>query len=370
MNAVTTAFEPKIQEYSKTAAALAQLRERYQGVVYDVTTTAGMKTAKEARAEVRTIRVALENLRKELKAPALERSRLIDDEAKRITAALLEIEEPIDTQIKAEEERKKAEKAAKEAEERARVATILERIASIRNRPAEFIGKTSAEMRERADFLERFVITDEEFAEFTEDAEKARWESVNRLKYMAEEQMEREKEAERLAAERAELERLRAEQERLETERKRLDAERERLDAERRAEEERQAQQARRAEEERLRAEREAHEAKLRAEREAEEARLKAERAAEEARLKAEREAHEEKMRVEREKARQEAEERAAKEAAERAAKREQERAEQEAARVERRRLELAGLERAVSTQELDLPTALLMAYELGRAAG
>ena len=74
----------QIVEYSSTAAALAELRSRY-AAPFDVATAKGMALAKEARAEVRGYRTALETLRKEIKAPALERCRLIDDEAKRIT---------------------------------------------------------------------------------------------------------------------------------------------------------------------------------------------------------------------------------------------------------------------------------------------
>jgi colicin import membrane protein len=84
--------EYKIQEYNQTAAALSELRARYSRK-YDVSTTAGMTEAKAARAAVRGYRVALEKTRIEIKAPALERTRLIDAEAKRITAELLAIEE-------------------------------------------------------------------------------------------------------------------------------------------------------------------------------------------------------------------------------------------------------------------------------------
>lgn len=74
-----------IAEYTQTAAGLAELRQKHQGVVYDVTVPKEMKAAKEARAELRTLRTDLEKKRVEIKAPALERCRLIDEEAKRPT---------------------------------------------------------------------------------------------------------------------------------------------------------------------------------------------------------------------------------------------------------------------------------------------
>jgi len=114
-----------IQEYSQTDAALAVLGGKYAGVTYAVETTAGMRDAVAARAEVRGYRVALEKRRVEIKAPALERCRLIDTEARRITAALTALEDPIDAQIKAEEARKEAvRQAAKRAEEE-RIAAKL-----------------------------------------------------------------------------------------------------------------------------------------------------------------------------------------------------------------------------------------------------
>lgn len=121
-----------IVEYSQTEAGLNELRARLLNVCYDVTTVKGMDVAKKDRAEVRGLRTGLETMRKAIKAPALAHCKLIDDEAKRITAALLELEEPIDEAIKAEEDRKAIEKAAKEAAERARVMAINQRIADIR----------------------------------------------------------------------------------------------------------------------------------------------------------------------------------------------------------------------------------------------
>jgi len=115
-------------EYSRTDAALHDLTGRYAGIVFDVTTKAGFEQARKARAELRTYRVDLEKVRVEIKAPALERCRLIDAEAKRITAALLALEDPIDAQIKAEEARREEERTRAAREEAARIAE-QERIA-------------------------------------------------------------------------------------------------------------------------------------------------------------------------------------------------------------------------------------------------
>lgn len=163
-----------IAEYSATEHALATLRERYAGQLYDVTKPAEMKAAREARAELRTLRTDLEKKRVALKAPALERSRLIDAEAKRITQALAELEEPIDVQIRAEEDRKAREKAEREQVERERVKAINDKIVQIRAMPLQATGKTAAEIAALYGTLDAIEIAPEQFQELADEARDAR----------------------------------------------------------------------------------------------------------------------------------------------------------------------------------------------------
>ena len=88
-----------VAEYNPIAAGLAIVRQRYANVAWDLKTTKGNAEARAARKELVTLRVSLEAKRVELKAPVLERAKLIDSEAKRITAELLKIEMPIDEQL-------------------------------------------------------------------------------------------------------------------------------------------------------------------------------------------------------------------------------------------------------------------------------
>ena len=305
----------EIDEYSQTAAALSDLRHRFLGVAFNVSTTKGMDEAKKARQEVKGYRTALENKRKEIKAPALERCRLIDDEAKTITAALLEIEEPIDQQIKAEEARKEAEKAAKAEAERQRVAAIRTQIDTIKNHAAFAVGKSADAILKILSGVEGFEIG-EDFQEFKPEAEQAKAETLDKIKALHEAQVQHESEQARIAAQRAELTRLRAEAEAREREAAAARAEQERKDREARAEQERKDREAREAVEReqaaKLAAERAAHEAELRKQREAQEAELKAQREAQakaDAQARAEREAEEKRLAAERaEIARQQAE--------------------------------------------------------------
>lgn len=233
-----TAYQ--ITEYNETAAAIAMLRNKYN-TVFDVSTPKGLNAAREARAEVRSYRVSLEKLRVEIKAPALERTRLIDAEAKRITAELLAIEEPIDAVIKAEETRKAEERAAKERAEQARIAEIQNRITAMRgavtaafNKPPSFTAELMVKVR-------AVPVTAVEFSEFLAVAETAKTETLETLAGLLAEQQAHEAEQARIAAEREELARLRAQDEERQAEQRRIEAE-ERVKVEAAAAEVRKAQ--------------------------------------------------------------------------------------------------------------------------------
>ncbi len=217
-----------IVEYSEIDGAIAGLQKKYANRVYDVTTAAGMSDAKIARREVKTARTSLEKIRKEIKAPALARCKDIDTEAKRISAALLDIERPIDDIIKAEEESKAKIKAAKEKAEAERVARHQERILEIQQYPVQAIGKSAAEIRIIIEDLDAEDLSNmEDFQDFAEPAKrKARDLLVQTLGN----QEHAEAEAERLAKD-AEAERLRLEKVNRDLEKERR-ANQEKIDAE------------------------------------------------------------------------------------------------------------------------------------------
>lgn len=250
-----------IAEYSPTAARLADLRARLANVAYDVKTVKGMDIAKKDRAEVRDLRVALEKKRVELKAPALERCRLIDTEAKRITSELLALEEPIDEQIKAEERRKEEEKQARINAEFGRVNAIQEAIADIHMQAMAVVGKPSGVISAKLDEMRSTTLEPMVFQEMLPQAQQAQSSAVAKLEQALKAQLFSEAEAAKVAAEREELAQLRAAQ------------------AEQKRREEAAAAAARKAEDARLAAERKAQEAELAAQR-AEQKRLDAEAAA------------------------------------------------------------------------------------------
>lgn len=265
-------MKTQIAEYSPTAAALADLNTRYSGVVFDVGTTKGMTDAKKARAEIKGYRTALEAKRKEIKAPALERCRQIDEEAKHITAELLKLETPIDDTIKAEEDRKEAEKKAKEEAERQRVEGLRARVAALALAPRTAIFNSQQLFGE----IERIegVKIDSSFGEFIGEATATQNDTLHHLRTMRAAKLEAEAEAERLRMEREEVARLQAEQRKREVE-----------EAERIAKAEREAQERIEEANRKARAEREEADRKAALERE------KADREARQAREAAQREA-------------------------------------------------------------------------------
>jgi hypothetical protein len=136
----------EIAEYSATESGLATLREQYAGRVFDVATTKGMDEAKAARRELVSLRTTLEAKRQELKAPILERGRTLDAEAKRITAAIAEMEDPIDQQIKRREQELEAARKAKQEAEEARIRAEQEQLDLIVRAPLLLIGKPASKI--------------------------------------------------------------------------------------------------------------------------------------------------------------------------------------------------------------------------------
>lgn len=310
-----------IAEYKVTAAALAELRTRLADVAYDLSTGKGLDIAKKDRAEVRGLRLALEAKRVELKAPALERSRLIDAEAKALTVELVALEKPIDEQIKAEERRKEVERVAREQVERAAAAVVQTKIDEMRNMVVSASGLSSAEIAAMVNTLAKTEITIEQFGDRVGEAAQVKGQALKVMAGMVTIARGAESEAARLIEERAELDRQRTEQEaRDKSERERIAAEQkteaDRLAAERKAFEKEQAEARAEAKkrEDADRARRDEEDRKAREIRVAEDKRQADSRAEMEAAQRAMREAEEEKAAAARKIEQDKADEDAAKE--------------------------------------------------------
>ncbi len=187
-------METGIAEYSQTEAALQTLRQQYKNTIFKVETLQGLQLAKVARREIRTYRTSLEAMRKEIKAPALDRCRLIDSEAKRIQEALLSLEAPIDEQIKTEERRKEEERRAKEEADRERIAKIELRISRFSEFTGRAAGATLMEQEQLHSQLSDLAqtITEDTFAEFLDRAHAVHASSLSVIQRMVEKNRERE----------------------------------------------------------------------------------------------------------------------------------------------------------------------------------
>lgn len=208
----------QVAEYSKTEAALGDLRKRFKGMTWDVSTTAGDKDARAARKELVSLRTGLDAKRKEIKAPLLLQCDLIEKEAKRITGEIVALESPIDELIKTEEKRRAEEKAERDRIESERVAEIQERISAIRSVAVQMVNQPSAAIQEALDELSAMRIDELLFGEFDLKAQGDRADAVKALTKMLEATLAQEAEASRLNAEREAFERQQAEQRRIDAE--------------------------------------------------------------------------------------------------------------------------------------------------------
>lgn len=288
----------RVLKFSETRNKLAAMAAKSVDLV-EITNAAGYQQVHTARMDLKSTRVEITKRGKEARDDANAFAKAVIAKEKELVAIIEPEESRLQSLQDAWDAAREAERQANAAAERARIEEIQTRIIAIRSAPASYVAHCAADLAEDIAHLEAMVIG-EDFAEFQQQAEAAKAESLAKLRDMhaaavqreaeeAERQRQAKAEAERLAAERAELERIRAEQEAAAM------VERERIAAER-AEQEKAAA----VERARLATEREAQEAEMRAEREklAQE-RAEADRIAAERRADEERKAAEERAKIE-----------------------------------------------------------------------
>lgn len=192
-----------VAKFDLVAAGIADLKAKFAGVVFEVSTARGLKEAREARAAIRDPRYEVERVRKECKKPVIALGKDIDARAERITAELLLIENPIDTQIKAEETRQEEEKKRKAEAERVRVTIIYQRIENIRHFLITYATQPAAEIDAGIKSLVAIPI-DDTFGEFKEQAEGVHMHVIAKLRELHTQRLAHEAEQERLKLEREE----------------------------------------------------------------------------------------------------------------------------------------------------------------------
>lgn len=208
-----------LAQFKEAEGALVDLAARYRDVAYDVSTPKGMKEAIAARADLRDNgRLFLTRAETRIKGEVNELKRVMSDEVDRLVAIVKPVEEAVDKQIKAEEQRKAAEKAERERIEAERVAKHRANIDKLKGYVDRAKGQPVEAIEKAIDVLAAFPIGPE-YEEFEAEAQAARAGTVESLRAMVVAERERiakEAEAARVAAElaaaRAELEALRRQQ--------------------------------------------------------------------------------------------------------------------------------------------------------------
>jgi len=219
----------EVEVYNPIAAGIALMIKKHGHVLQvppDVSTPAGMESAKKSRKEMVTFRTSIEAARVKEKAASLAYGKLVDSEAKRITALAAPYELAYDAAITKEEKRLEAIRQEELEKERARIDGHRNRIQAIRDlREQGNMCRDSARIKQLMESMKEMLA--ESFEEFQQEAETVYGEVTQFLVELYDVKVAAETQAAELAKQQ---EKLRLEQQQ-ETERRlREDAERERLD--------------------------------------------------------------------------------------------------------------------------------------------
>ena len=186
-------IQNKVINYSITDAAIAEMKEQYSGM--EITCTKEYSAVKNAIAVVRTKRIEVEKMRKEFKSGALEYGRKVDTEATRVTALLLEVEEPLKETKQAIDTEKARKLEEARLAEQTRVDGIQGKITEMRNTVGDLNDLRKSDIEGRFSWLASVIICDK-YAEFISQAETVRERAMDTLANRLNELMEREEEQE------------------------------------------------------------------------------------------------------------------------------------------------------------------------------
>ena len=201
-----TLKETALASFVPIEAHMRTLAARYKDVAYDVTTGKGMADAKAARLVLRDEgRYAVQRLVKRVKDEANDLKRVIDTRGDEVIAITKGIEDSIDGQITAEEERRAAAKAEAERIERDRIGALEVRLAglSVWIDRCKVPGITSERIRNGIALLEQAPI-DDTWADFKDRAIARRAEILGVMQGLYQQHLIAEVEAQRLEEQRAE----------------------------------------------------------------------------------------------------------------------------------------------------------------------
>jgi len=170
----------KLKIFTETDAALAELRKEFAEVP-DVSTKAGYELVKAGIKKLSGYRTKLEAARKETKQPFLDAGRILDTEAKRIAAVLVELETPLKNAKKVIDDKENREKEERLNRLRGKVQQIKDWIQAMR-------GKTSEQIAEAIEAVDAIDAT-RDFYDLTNEAVIARSDVLDELNRMYAQQL-------------------------------------------------------------------------------------------------------------------------------------------------------------------------------------
>ena len=197
----------EVGAYSFVDKKLKELKDSYGSEVPNAESKEGYERSKMIAKEMRTLRISLEAKRKEIKAPALQYGKMIDAEAKRLTAEIENIEQPHALAYKEVDDVKKQLKLDAE-----------QRLIDIKKTVNNCHEMTPEQIESVIDEVANTSIDYETFRHKLDDAKGVVPSILSQLSQEHAKAIEREVEAQRIESERLELEALRAEKARKEQE--------------------------------------------------------------------------------------------------------------------------------------------------------
>lgn len=153
-----------VEIFKKTDAALSSLRERFS--IVPIVTEDNYNEVAEGLKELTKYRTSLEKKRVEIKKPYLDKGKLIDAEAKRITAVLVSLEDPIKAAKKEYDDREEIKRQERIARLQKKVDAIYDFERRAKNMASNEISELLEELYE--------IDTANDFYDLTDDATQAR----------------------------------------------------------------------------------------------------------------------------------------------------------------------------------------------------
>jgi hypothetical protein len=187
-------------DFNFSDAALADMKERFKNLV--VGDAKSFEATKKAREEVRQVRYNVQNALKAGNKELQEKKKANDAEAERLISLIMEVETPLDEEVKRWEKKKADEKAERERQEKERTDKIHGMINWMADTLRECVGKDSEFIGNKLAAVNQLEITDEAFQEFINHATATKAETLEALNKMLTDRLAHEEnERARIAAE-------------------------------------------------------------------------------------------------------------------------------------------------------------------------